>query len=946
MATGSPTCEAAAVAPFVGRDIEIEWLRSAFRDASTGRSRIVLVTGDPGIGKTRLLEEFRGSVGRALCLVGRGSPLASAVPFSVLAEALQSHLRTIPVETVRELCGSGLQDLAVVLPAAAAALGSSPDGPSSRLGLLEAFAGLLVAIAAGSPLVVELDDLHQADPSTWEALAYVGRSPLAAPVLVVAALRTASLASDVELGRLVDALRKDGLAEELRLSPLERAAVDELAVASLGPTEATVDLTEWLFGRSRGNALFTVALLEELAADTHNRVVPASVKERVRVAVEALDPEPRAVLDACAVLGRTFSLRVVATLVEREPEGLDELVAGGFLTDRVVGGAVGYDFVHPLVQEAVYENMGAARRAALHRRAARYGEGDITVRAYHAARGATIGDDEALRVIRDAARLEEQRQSHREALANLRAALALTPPDAVEGRIELLDEIAWQAAEASDHGVGIPALEELSMLVADDQSVLGTTKMRLASFLATGAGDLASAGAAAEDAVRLFEACGAMDRVPAALNELAWIRGEGGDLREQVRMSGEAILQAETMGDTGAVMHALGAHGHGLALLGRTDEAITAGRRGMAIAEERNERAQLAWHTGVLTDAYVLGGRPAEGAAIIDPLIAAGLGASDVAYFTRARANWFLGRWGDALADCKAIQAMHPTMPSIHSAWTLSLAALLLVVTGHAGAAEPFLAEAERTYGDRRFYAFSCWHDWAYGCARWFAGDLDVGRARLERAAVWATQLDSPPVSAHVLPDVVEASIEAGDLHDASRWAERLAGHGTESPLARVAARYVEGLVADARGDRAGAAEALATASTEAQKIPAPFIAARALGRLAGVVPSAESIEPLVEAVGIYAALPAPMFEERAVARLRAVGPAGRRASQSVGALTAREREVAVLARAGSTTKQIAGRLHLSERTVESHLAHVYRKLQIAGRHDLSDWDPAADRHA
>ena len=943
------------MAPFVGRETELERLHAAFRGVAGGLSRLVLLTGDPGIGKTRLLEEFRRSVARARCLVARGSPLAKAVPFSVLAEALQSHLRTLPAEAVRALCGAGIRDLAVVLPSAAGALGSAPDAPSSRLGLLEAFAGLLGAIAAEGPLVLELDDLHQADPSTWEVLAYLGRSPLAAPVLIIAALRTASLASDVELGRLIDDLRKDGLAEELRLAPLERAAVDELAVASLGPTEATADLTEWLFGRSRGNALFTVALLEELATDPSKRVVPASVKERVRVAVDGLEAEPRASLEAGAVLGRTFSLRAVATLVDREPDGLDELVVGGFLTDRVEEGIVEYDFVHPLVQESVYENMSVTRRVALHRRAAAYGEGDVTVRAYHAARGATVGDADALALIRDAARLEEQRQSHREALAHLRAALALTPADAVRDRVELLDEIAWQAAQASDHGVGIPALEELSMLVADDQKMLGTTKMRLASFLATGAGDLASAGTAAEDAVRLFEACGATDRVPAALNELAWIRGESGDLLEQVRMSGEAIAQAEAMSDAppdtrpsvaGAVMHALGAHGHGLALLGRTNEAIAAGRRSLGIAQERNEHAQVAWHTGVLADAYVLGGRPAEGAAIVDPLIAAGPAASDVAYFTRARANWFLGRWDDALADCKAIQAMHPTMPSVHSAWTLSLAALLLVVTGRAGEAEPFLAEAERTYGDRHFYAFSCWHDWASGCARWFSGDLDVGRARLERAATWAEQLDSPPLLAHVLPDVIEASIEVDDLQDATRWAERLAGLGTDSPMARVAARYGEGLIVDARGDRAGAAELFTSASAAAQEITAPFIAARAFERLATVVPRPASIEPLVEAARTFSALPAPAFAERVVARLRAVGPAGRRASQTVGGLTAREHEVAMLARGGSSTKQIAGRLHLSERTVESHLAHVYRKLQIEGRHELAGWDPAGGGRA
>lgn len=162
--------------------------------------------------------------------------------------------------------------------------------------------------------------------------------------------------------------------------------------------------------------------------------------------------------------------------------------------------------------------------------------------------------------------------------------------------------------------------------------------------------------------------------------------------------------------------------------------------------------------------------------------------------------------------------------------------------------------------------------------------------------------------------------------------------------MTRVAASHAEGILAAARGDRRAAVDALLAAAEGARAIPAPFVAARALERLGTVVPGEASIAHLVEAGRLYASLPAPAFEQRVLARLRTVGPAGRRASQSVGALTVREREIAALARSGLSTKTIAGRLHLSERTVESHLAHVYRKLQIEGRHELGRWDPASER--
>ncbi len=547
-----------------------------------------------------------------------------------------------------------------------------------------------------------------------------------------------------------------------------------------------------------------------------------------------------------------------------------------------------------------------------------------------------------MRLIRDAAREAEVNQSHREALTHLRAALNLVPEGFEEERAELLDEIAWQAASASDHTAGIPALRALEGLVVGDPVALGTVKMRLSSFLATGLGDLQAAEREASEAVRLFRESEAEDRLPGALNELAWIRGEGGDLEAQIEGSREALALAEKHGNAVAVMHALGPLGHGLGLLGRTEEAVAVGARGLEMATAAEDRSQIGWHTGVLTESLMNGGRLREAARLADGLLDAGPSVSDVAYFARARLNWNLGRWTMALSDCLAIQALHPTTPSVHSAWTLSLAGSLQTAMGDAASAEPFLAQAERVYSGRDFYVFTAYHDWALGCARWFGGEPETARDRLNRSVAQLERLAALPVLAQILPDLIEVALLAGDVDGAVAGAERLGAirEVLGDPVTATQASYGAGLAAVARRRATAVTDSFREAAARAAEVGMPFIRARSLEHLSGTLKGQERVDPLSEAARLYAALPAPAHEERAVASLRSLGTAGRRAAQGVGALTQREREVAVLAQQGLTSRAIAERLHVSERTVESHLAHIFRKLQVAGRKELTTVGP------
>lgn len=171
----------------VGRREELRALSDALARVNRTGSRILVVVGEAGVGKTRLLaEHVARSRHLATTLLARGSPLSASIPFTTIAEALERHLRSCNADEVERLVGDRRDALAAALPSVSAEGAREGVG---RLAVLEALARLLVRVGDGRPVQVVLDDLHQADPSTWELVSYLGRNPLDAPVLVVGAVR-------------------------------------------------------------------------------------------------------------------------------------------------------------------------------------------------------------------------------------------------------------------------------------------------------------------------------------------------------------------------------------------------------------------------------------------------------------------------------------------------------------------------------------------------------------------------------------------------------------------------------------------------------------------------------------------------------------------------------------------------------------------------------------
>ena len=898
----------------------------------------MLVRGDAGVGKTRLLSEFQDLARpRARCLVGRGSPLGTTIAFSLIVEALESHLRSVPADEVRALCGARLAALRGVLPSVAAAL--PPDGGDlpSRLATFEAFICLLEGIARDRTLVVVLDDAHRADPSTWELVHYLARNVVRAPILMLAAVREGTAERGEHVDATIGLLLKDGIATELHLEPFGRDDLSALATQVLGPEVTQAALADWLYERTRGNALFATAVLEDLAQDPDRREAPRSVRAHVEALSATLEPEGRDVLATAAALGHSFSLRTIARLIPADAgHWLDDLVRRGVLHERVRDGETTYDFGHPLVQEVTYDSLGAARRRELHERLARMLVGEpLEVRAYHAIRGALPGDEAAIELIWAAAREAERTQAHGEALQHLAALRRLIPSGSVD-RATVLDEIGWQGAEAGEHAVGIEALRELLALRTEPRE-RGSVHMRLASLLSSGPGDLASAEAEAKAAVAAFVAAGADDRVASALNELAWIRGEAGDISAQIEGSRDALVRAERLGDETLTLHALGSLGYAYAGLGRGEEAVDALRRGRAIATARGDRVQSAWHTGALGLALLCAGRIDEAGRVLDAAIEDGPSPSAIPYVNRALLNWFVGRWEKALGDCAAVQALHPGTLPAYAGLTVTLAGLIEAATLRDAAAKRHLEQGGRLYAGADFYYMSVLNDWAFGVARALTEDTREAAPRLTHAAARASAMGAQAIEALVLPDLVEVRIAVGDLSGASESAERsqVLAESLGTTVASAHASYARGLVALATRRMTAARAALQAAADLASSSGLRLLQARALERLAQAYDGSERVSRATEAARLYAAIGARRFEERVLSELRGLGAAGRRSAQTVGELTPREREIVALVRSGLANRDIAERLHVSERTVETHLAHVYGKLGVASRREL-----------
>ncbi|HEU5149577.1 MAG TPA: BTAD domain-containing putative transcriptional regulator [Iamia sp.] len=350
--------------PFVGRASELDRLEVAWTDRHRGR-RVLAVSGDPGIGKTRLVAEVAARVHARGGIVLWGASTADAgSAYRPFVEALRP-LGARAAGTAPS--GPGGAALARLLPELLPEGVTVPTGGTGddRGPLFDAVTDLLARATDGTPTLVVIDDLQWADPASCALLVHLARAPELAHVRLAVTYRTAEAALPPPAARALADLRRHRLVEQLPLAGLDDDATAALVAALAGDRRAEVgdDLHE----RTEGNPFF----VEELVAHGLSSAagLPVAVVDVVESRLAALDPEHRRILAAAAVLGRSFSTDLLAPTLGCDVPDLLDAIDAAVEAHLVVEDAppVGrFAFAHALIRDGLIEGMTALRRGHLH----------------------------------------------------------------------------------------------------------------------------------------------------------------------------------------------------------------------------------------------------------------------------------------------------------------------------------------------------------------------------------------------------------------------------------------------------------------------------------------------------------------------------------------------------------------------------------------------------
>lgn len=945
--------------PIVGRESELAALDAELVRAGGGEFRCLLLVGEPGVGKTRLATALvDGHARDVVALRARGYPLGTTTPFGLWAEALDGHARRLGVEEARRLWAPWLEPLASVLPALHAG-GGATRSPPDRLHILTGLAGCLEVMAAEQPVLVLLDDVHVADPSSWDALEFMARALAARPVLVVAAARPVDLSARAKPAEVLSLLDGAGSLTRLRVDALDGTALTALAETMLGFVPPAA-LTAWLEERSRGYPLFAIGLLQallderaDLASPALERV-PEGLAERVRAQLAGLEEPALATLEVLALLGRVdlgALVRFTRRPLERLAPILDGLVRARLVAQFEQGRALSYEIAHPLVQETIYESIGSARRRALHRQVARalLGSGDLGAAAPHFANSAEPGDAEAIAALSDAIREAETQGSYREAFEILRALLELLAPGD-ERWLVVLDAMAREPEWIVDHradldaATGVEVLRQIERLIeaTGDPMRRGSVQFRLAHFLGWGLAEPDQAERACRRALQLFEQAGAQRAALMAVHELAFQRGMAMDLTAWALLARRALDGAKASGDQLVEMWAEGCLGIALDWVGRFDDAEAGYRRSVELARALGRSFRLNWSYVHLAISLALQGRHAESAEAIAAAEASHADHRETLLSYRPWTSWLAGDMVAAAAASRQLMDWHPEGLSVRQVPPAPYAALAAAERGLADEAASISASIERTCRGRPVFGLLYANDWARGNAAWLAGRIDEALASLRLAADALAERGILMIAPFALADVAEVAAVAGVADIAEGAAERLAAMAASSPTGPASgfAGVAGAWAALIRGDREEAATAAAGAARRL-KTRWPLYHARALGlqgRALVPIDRARAVTSLSEAASAFEACGATIRRQDVLEELSRLGTRGQRAAdriEGIDALTARERDVVGLAVEGLTAREVGARLYIGERTVETHLARAYAKLGVTGRREL-----------
>lgn len=972
---------------FVGRAAEREALAAALARAASGQPGVVLITGEPGVGKSRLLAEcatLASSLGFAaaggLCL----DVAAGALPFGPFVDIIRALWRS---DLLRDCSPSTLAELSRLAPELAAA-------PDQRSGTIDGAQGRLFAsvrdavdgASATTPILISIEDLHWADASSLDLLTYVARSMDHARCLLVATARLEALPRRHPLVGIAAELARLPRMERIELARFDEREIAQQMAGILGRAPDT-EAVRGVFERSDGNAFFA----EELIASGVSRhgPLPSSLRDVLAARLGALGDATQRVLRVAAVAGPVVQhdllARVVggpqAQLLDALREAVDQRV---LVSDA--GPTPAYAFRHSLVREAAYDELLATERVSLHLAYAaelerldpsasgggRDRSGEI---AYHAMAAHDL--PRALKASIQAAAVAEAASAYAEAELHIERIVEIwplvpEPPDAAGiDHAEWLARLARVAASAGHASRAVTAARAASAALGPAESDRRLAILLDAFDYAWEATDVAGAERSVVDALAIIDdehaPRGSQAQRTQALIAQALLHFHRGRYAIAAETVSRAIATARASGARRELARALTVEGQVLTQLGETNRAsesfdeaagyldvvadpvvsershrfrgwakfmhgdfqrsLELSLLGLEVARREGADARLGVHAldGALESLVELG-RWDEAAATAEQILARANVSFELGYThsTLARMYTLQGRLADAEREIQQAALVPAIGP--HRVWLLEDAILLAYAAGRHGEARQLMESAIAVSMDPERDA-TLW--WALGKA--VAGEADRAQAARTRRRT------------HEADEAIAAGRRFAEL--SRRSTKRAIDADGAGPLARAELASVDAELR--RLEDRPAPGAWAAAVTARAQLQQPWELAYAKFRLAEAIlerggPTADAAAPLRNALGIATNLGASPLEAqiRSLAGRARIGidesPNGQVAPGGPTILTGREQEVLRLVAAGHTNREIGERLYISEKTASVHVTRAMGKLGALSRYEAA----------
>ncbi|MEO3808840.1 AAA family ATPase [Sphaerisporangium sp. B11E5] len=924
----------------VGRAGELR----AVVEAVTRPPAVVLVEGEAGIGKTRLVRAALGRVpsGDRVVLFGDCHPIREPFPYGPVFEALRDvEGRLPPASELNPVTGA----LRGHLPEIAHALPPSPqpldDPRAERHRVFRAIRALLAAVG---PAVLVIEDLHWADDGTRDLLRFLTGRPPEGLAVVATYRRDGAARSPLGPAYLH---QPDTTYVVVPLAPLDAGDVGNLAAALMDRSELPSSFVSMLHERTAGIPFVVEEVLRSLpdaeGPDALDRAgVPQLLREAMADRMAGLSPAAVGAVQAMAVL-RVPAGEQLITAVGGDPAGLGEALRAGVLHEQPDGR---YGFRHTLAQQAVYDAIPGPERRSAHDRAKMALEAmdspPLVQLAFHARRAGDI-----------AAWLRHGTAAAQQAATLGDTALAI---EIVEGMLEDADlpaghrgPLALMLSRFAATGLSHQRVVRLLRYVLRDdflsRGVRGEVRLNLGVVLSNQAGDFSTGRA--EIVAALAELS---DRPTLAARGWASLALPGWST-DPLSTHQEWMARAESLvaaTEDPALAAAVRANRASLEMMIGSPDAFAVAAT-LPVADPRTAvRREVARAYSNLHDAATTLGLHASAARFAEEgrRLAMETGAQYPAYLldsSTVRRDWLTGRW-DGLRDRAAAlgELVTETPPIAVDIW-LVLGSLALA-TGEWDEAYRWFQAAGLDAPDARYVPVVAAASGGMIDLHLARGALDAAVSEAQRAVARVRRKGVWVWGAPLVPPAVTALACAGRLRPAAalvaEYAEGIAGR--MAPTAHAALDAARGALATAEQRHADAVACFALAREAYAALPEPYAAARAgegeaRARLAlGDEGAAAGFTEMAER---FARLGATHDAARCRRALRDIGvgfqlPKGRRRDVSV--LSQREREVARLVALGRTNREIADVLFLSTRTVESHVATVLRKLGVRSRTEVA----------